>query len=391
MWKWLIAVLALAGAIFGIIQSRKSVEPLPVPPLITEPVRSTYAISIAGSGLVEPSSESIVIGVTDPGMVVHVFVQQGQKVKEGDKLFELDARVLKSQLLSAQAAVQSADAELKRISAFRRKEDEPPLRAKIAQAQASVLEASGAVTEARKALTQQAVAIADLKDQLERLERTEKAEATPEEQTARVRFKLDSEKAHLETLTAVVPTAEAKVKTAQAAVAAAQADLDIFLAGAWPPDIEKARAAVSEAQANVKRLESDIERFTVRAPISATVLRVNLRVGEYAMATSPTADTAPMVLGVIDPLHIRANIDEFDAQRFKPGSPAEAFTKGGRRKRFELEFVRVDPFVIPKRSLTNSQREMVDTRVLEIIYRVKDPNSTLYVGQQLDVFIESTD
>lgn len=391
MWKWLIAVIALAGAIFGILQSRKSVEPAPVPPLITEPVRSTFAVSIAGSGLVEPSSESIVIGVTDPGMVMHVFVQQGQKVKQGDKLFDLDSRVLQSQLKSAEAAVQSAEAELKRVSAFRRKEEEGPLRAKIAQAQAAVLEAKSAITEAQKAISQQTVNIADLQDQLGRLERTEKAEATPEEQTVRVRFKVEVEKAHLETLKAVVPTAEAKVKTAEATVAAAQADLDIFLAGAWPPDVEKARAAVAEAGANVARIRDDIERFTVRAPRDATVLRVNLRVGEYAMAMSPTADSAPMVLGVIDPLHIRANIDEFDAQRFKPGSPAEGFTKGGKRKRFELEFVRVDPFVIPKRSLTNSQREMVDTRVLEIIYRVKDSNSNLYVGQQLDVFIESTD
>ncbi len=391
MWKWLIAVIAIAGAIFGIMQSRKSVEPAPVPPLITEPVRSTYATSIAGSGLVEPSSESIVIGVTDPGMVMHVFVSQGQKVKTGDKLFELDARVLQSQLGSAQAAVQSAEAELKRVSAFRRKEDESPLRAKLAQARAAVLEANGAVVEARKALSQQDVAIADMQDQLTRLERTEKADATPEEQTARARFKLDSEKAHLETLKTAVPIAEAKVKTAEAAVAAAQADLDIFLAGAWPPDVDKARAAVTEAQSNVARIQENIDRLTVRAPLAATVLRVNLRVGEYAMAVAPAADTAPMVLGVIDPLHVRANIDEFDAQRFKPGSPAEAFTKGGKRKRFELQFVRVDPFVIPKRSLTNSQREMVDTRVLEIIYRVKDSSSNLYVGQQLDVFIESND
>jgi len=277
MWKWLIAVIAVAGAVFGILQSRKSAEPLAVPVLVTEPVKSTFATSIAGSGLVEPSSESIVIGVTDPGMVMKVNVHQGQKVNAGDSLFELDSRVLQSQLKSSEAAVQSAEAELKRVSAFRRKEDELPLRAKIAQAQAAVLETRSALLEAQKAITQQAVAIADMQDQLVRLERTEKADATPEEQTARTRFKLEAEKAKLETLKAAVPTAEAKIKTAEAGVAAAQADLDNFLAGAWPPDIDKAKAAVAEAQANVSRIKQDIERQTVRAPIAATVLRVNLR------------------------------------------------------------------------------------------------------------------
>jgi hypothetical protein len=31
----------------------------------------------------------------------------------------------------------------------------------------------------------------------------------------------------------------------------------------------------------------------------------------------------------------------------------------------------------------------VDTRVLQIIYRVKDQDAPLYVGQQMDVYIEA--
>jgi hypothetical protein len=31
----------------------------------------------------------------------------------------------------------------------------------------------------------------------------------------------------------------------------------------------------------------------------------------------------------------------------------------------------------------------VDTRVLQVIYRVKDENAPLYVGQQMDVYIET--
>lgn len=389
MWKWLIAVIAIAGAIFGIIQAKKSVAPQPVPALIKEPVRNPFETGIAGAGLVEPSSENIVIGVAEPGKVMQVFVTQGQQVKEGDKLFELDSRVLKSQLTSAQAGVQSAEAELRRVVAFKRKEDEAPLRAKIAQAEAGVLEARNLVLEAKSAVTQQAVAINDMKDQFDRFEQTQKGGATPEELTIRIRFKLDTEKAKLETLRSAIATAEARVKSSEAVTGTATAELNNFLAGAWPPDVDKAKAAVDEAKANVARIQQDIDRLTVRAPLTATVLRVNLRVGEYAMAMSVTADSAPMVLGVIDPLHIRADIDEFDSQRFRPGTRATAIPKGADRLKYELEFVRVDPFVIPKRALTNSQREMVDTRVLQIIYKVKDSKAALYVGQQLDVFIET--
>lgn len=51
--------------------------------------------------------------------------------------------------------------------------------------------------------------------------------------------------------------------------------------------------------------------------------------------------------------------------------------------------MRFEPYVIPKKSLTGDTTERVDTRVLQVIYRVRDPNAPLYVGQQMDVYIET--
>jgi len=47
--------------------------------------------------------------------------------------------------------------------------------------------------------------------------------------------------------------------------------------------------------------------------------------------------------------------------------------------------------VIPKKSLTGDSTERVDTRVLQVIYRVEDQNASLYVGQQMDVYIKTPD
>ena len=52
-----------------------------------------------------------------------------------------------------------------------------------------------------------------------------------------------------------------------------------------------------------------------------------------------------------------------------------------------LRFVRVEPYVIPKRSLTGDSLERVDTRVLQVIYEFDRPAFPIYVGQQVDVFI----
>ena len=55
----------------------------------------------------------------------------------------------------------------------------------------------------------------------------------------------------------------------------------------------------------------------------------------------------------------------------------------------QLHFVRIEPFVVPKKSLTGESSERVDTRVLQVLYSFKRGSLPVYVGQQVDVFIEA--
>ena len=99
-----------------------------------------------------------------------------------------------------------------------------------------------------------------------------------------------------------------------------------------------------------------------------------MRPGEF-VGTPPSQ--ALVVVGKIDRLHVRVDVDEHDIPRFTPGAPARAMLKGQPKSNFALQFVRVDPYVIPKRSLTGDNTERVDTRVLQVIYEIDHP------GQQL--------
>jgi len=54
-----------------------------------------------------------------------------------------------------------------------------------------------------------------------------------------------------------------------------------------------------------------------------------------------------------------------------------------------LTFVRFEPYVLPKRSLTGDTTERVDTRVLQAIYKFAPGEFPAFVGQQVDVFIEA--
>ncbi|BCU75754.1 efflux RND transporter periplasmic adaptor subunit [Luteolibacter sp. LG18] len=159
-------------------------------------------------------------------------------------------------------------------------------------------------------------------------------------------------------------------------------------------DVLVARAQVAAAQAQLasndtalQRIALLIERLTVRSPRDGNVLQVNVRSGEYA-ATSPKS--AAMIIGDIDRLQIRADVDEQNAIRIRPGQKAIGYLKGDPSVTFPLEYLRVEPYVIPKVSLTGASTERVDTRVLQVIYSLKRPeNPPLYVGQQVDVFIEA--
>jgi multidrug resistance efflux pump len=148
-----------------------------------------------------------------------------------------------------------------------------------------------------------------------------------------------------------------------------------------------ARASLSAASAARTRVDALVERLTVRAPRDGLVLQVNIRAGEFA-GTSPKAPA--MIIGDTDRLQVRVDVDEQSASRIRPGTAARASLKGRPDVAFPLEFQRIEPYVIPKVSLTGASTERVDTRVLQVIYALQRPaHPPVYVGQQVDVFIEA--
>jgi HlyD family secretion protein len=150
--------------------------------------------------------------------------------------------------------------------------------------------------------------------------------------------------------------------------------------------IKQTKAAQNLAQARIQLAETEIQRSTVRAPMAATVLQLKIRVGEFVSAAA--ASTAWLTLGETQTLHLRADVDEHEAWRIKSQAEATAHVRGNADLKSQLSFVRFEPLVIPKKSLTGDATERVDTRVLQVIYRLQNPTpAALFVGQQMDVFI----
>jgi HlyD family secretion protein len=152
-------------------------------------------------------------------------------------------------------------------------------------------------------------------------------------------------------------------------------------------DVGIAEAALASAEAQVAQIKTEIERRTVRARLPGRILQMKTRLGEYAQSGSPSAPL--MLLGNDDRLHIRVDVDENDAWRFQPCAAATASIRGNPELKTTVNFEHTDPDVVPKVSLTSdSSTQRVDTRVLQVIYSFEHGSLPVYVGQQMDVFIE---
>jgi RND family efflux transporter MFP subunit len=151
--------------------------------------------------------------------------------------------------------------------------------------------------------------------------------------------------------------------------------------------LTSARAQLEASRALSSRARTRCALLEVRAPRDGTVLQVNIRAGEYLV---PGVGEQALLLGQIQELQLRADVDEDNATRVKPGCSAVAYVKGQRLEGVPLRFVRIEPYIVPKRALAGESSERVDTRVLQVIFRLERPQIPLYVGQQMDVFLNGS-
>ena len=156
---------------------------------------------------------------------------------------------------------------------------------------------------------------------------------------------------------------------------------------------EEAVAKLNTARSQLTQLEIMFRRYQIISPIDGTVLQVNVRKGEFVAA----GQKAPIVVGNIEQLQIRCDVDEQLATRVREGLPAKGYLKGESTRvgagdrAIPLKFLRIEPFVIPKASLTGASIERVDTRVLQVIYQFDRPaDHNIFVGQQMDVYIDTS-
>lgn len=152
-------------------------------------------------------------------------------------------------------------------------------------------------------------------------------------------------------------------------------------------DALAAESALAAARAEAAQVEVEIARRLVRAPAPGRILQVNARVGEYVEGAGQARPL--LLLGGDARIYLRVDVDENDASRVRPQARARAYVRGDPRVQAPLRFEYIEPYVTPKSSLTGQSTERFDVRVLQVVYSFDPGALPVYLGQQMDVFIEA--
>jgi len=344
-----IPLLALAMLSFASwsIASKYSAREIAKPPIAAP--TSPYSRSVVGSGIVEPASELIALAIERGGVVTRVDVVAGAKVKAGQPLFAIDER---------------------------------DYRAAVAQSEANIAAAEAAIASIEQRMILQQDAIEQSRAGVEVAEAEQTRATLDHARYAELVRNLSAPRQRFETAVADVRKATANSAAAKAILSGAQHQVELLTAQRHEAD-----AKLAQAKAALEQAQIALDKTVVRAPIAGEILKVNVRLGEYAQAG--VLATPLMTMGAVDPLHVRVDIDETDTSRIRLDTPAVAQLRGNPGVSAPLAFVRVEPYVLPKKSLTGDLTERVDTRVLQAIYSFSPKDFPAFVGQQVDVFIET--
>ncbi len=334
-------------------------QPKAQPPVFT-PTANPYPRGIYCEGMIESDQaqgENINIYPEVAGPITQVLVAEGKVVHRGDPLLAIDDSVQRATTEQLSAQAQAALATLHELKAEPRPET-------LAVSAAQVDNARATLKNAR--------------DQLAKEQRS---------------FAMDPESVSRNDLDNAI-NAE---RIAATNLEVVEKQYQLTKAGAWIYDIESEERTYASLEQSYLAAAALLAKYTLRAPADGVVLAVQATAGSYVSAQgaydSYTQGFDPLIV-MGQPqgsLEVRAYIDEILIHEMPDPSriQAQMFIRGT-DEHVPLEFVRLQPYISPKIELSDERQELVDVRVLPVIFRFENPRALhLYPGQLVDVYVKS--
>ncbi|HXF60129.1 MAG TPA: efflux RND transporter periplasmic adaptor subunit [Caldilineaceae bacterium] len=250
--------------------------------------------------------ESVPVIVEVGGQVIELNMEVGQRVNAGDILLRIESSTLEAQRAQALAGLEAAQAQLELLQA-------EPDEADIEAARAAVAAADAAYKRALEGPTAEELTVAE--SQLRQAEAAVKrAQAAYDQVAWNPVISALPESLQLEQATLALEAAQAQydrlvqgatadvIAGAYAQVASARAQLRRLEEGAEPAQIQAAAAQVRQAETALYLAQLQLDKATVRAPITGIISQVNIAVGAMAAPGNPVAILLSPAVKVVIPV-----------------------------------------------------------------------------------------
>ena len=296
---------------------------------------------IAAPGRVEAVSEEVRVSSELSGRLKSVNVEEGDRVRRGQVLAELENADYRARVATAEAELAQREAEMRRTVNGSRMEERREAEA-AKQASKAVLENARNEAERRRGLAERAVISRDEADRYERAYRVAQAEF---EQTSEHFALVDAQ--------------------------------------AREEDRSKAEANVSEARARLSEARAIFEKSFIRAPMDGVILRKLRHTGE---SVSTQFDSPVMTMADDSVLRVRLDVDETDVAKLEVGQRAYVTAEAYGGRKFEGRVIRVGRILGKKSVRTDEPTEHVDTKILETLVEL-NPGERLPLGLRVDSYV----
>lgn len=322
---------------------------LPTGPEPTEPAGSQPDIFAGAQIDARGGTSNLVPGV--PGRVAAILVKEDQSVKQGDIIVRLDDEAERKRLQAAEFELAAAKARLAAATDA------------LKQHQIKYIEQEHLVDLAKGALAEAKILYAAAQKKVDSLLAA----------TARDELLI----------------AKQKREDAEKALSSAIRAFDEFKLIDPKLTLREHEETLKKAEKNVEAAKAAIEMYTIKAPFDGRVIALNIRPGEQFGAAMFPGSQPPVVFCPDGELIARAQVDQDNAWKVKPGMKVTLKDKSPSRHHEWTGVVdRVSPWLTRPRGVAFEPDQMNDTRTRECIIRINpDPDNPLIIGQQMRVRI----
>jgi HlyD family secretion protein len=298
---------------------------------LTIPVRAeTLQVRVTASGTLQPI-QTVNLSPKSAGIVAELFVEQGDRVKQGQVVARMENQEIEAQILQAQARVNQAQARYAKLQSGNRVEEITQAEAQVAQAQAQVV---------------QAKAKYDLAAQRVRRNQSLASEGA-----------ISSDQ--LDEIISNANAANADTAQAIATLRQRQENLQQLRNGSRPEDLAEAEAAVVEAIGSLRAIQVQEQDTLIRAPFDGVVTQKFATEGAFVTPTTTaseaTSATSTAIVAIAEGLEALAEVPEVDIQQLKIGQPVEIVADAFPNETFEGKVRLIAPEAVVKQNVTSFQ------------------------------------